>query len=169
MTREANLSGQDQTYLRRAIQLARLSEAEGNLPIGAVITLDGEIIAEGRNHIWSPVLAASRHAEMEALRAVPPELWPRCREMTLYTTLEPCMMCAGAILLHHIGRLAFGAKDEWAGAGFDTDRWPPYFQERARETQWEGPAMPGECDPLYQRARALIARRLAAQTQEQAE
>ena len=57
--------------MRRAIELALLAELEGNLPVGAVITLRGEIVAEGRSAIWLPRFDATRHAEMEALRAVP--------------------------------------------------------------------------------------------------
>jgi tRNA(adenine34) deaminase len=64
--------------------------------------LDGRIIAEGKNAIWFPKFNPNRHAEIEALRNVPEELWKYSRNMTLYTTLEPCLMCTGAILLHHI-------------------------------------------------------------------
>lgn len=92
--------------LREAIRLAESAEEDGNLPIGAVIVLDREIIATGKNSIWQPATALTRHAELEALRAVPSELWARSREMTLYTTLEPCVMCAGAILLHRIGSIS---------------------------------------------------------------
>jgi tRNA(adenine34) deaminase len=150
---------QDRTYLRRAIQLALQAEAEGNLPIGAVIVLDGAIVGEGYNHIWVPCFAAYRHAETEALRAVDPALWPRARETTLYTTLEPCLMCTGAILLYHVGRLVYGARDHWAGSGGIWQHLPPYFQAAYAAMRWEGPALPEECDELFARARALIARR----------
>jgi tRNA(adenine34) deaminase len=150
---------QERAFLRRAIHLALQAEAEGNLPIGAVIVLDGAIVGEGYNHIWSPVLAATRHAEMEALRAVDPALWPHAREMTLYTTLEPCMMCAGAILLHHLGRLVYGAGDDYGGIGAGAEHWPPYFQTTIAAMRWEGPALPEECDELFVRVCALLARR----------
>ena len=82
--------------MRRAIELALLAEREGNLPVGAVIALDGEVIAEGRSAIWVPEFDATRHAEMEALRAVPPGLWNSSEQMSLCTTLEPCLMCFGS-------------------------------------------------------------------------
>lgn len=79
-------------YLLKAVELALKAEQEGNLPIGALITLNDKIVAEGRNGIWHPLFDGTRHAENEALRSVPGELWSQAREMTLYTTLEPCLM-----------------------------------------------------------------------------
>jgi tRNA(adenine34) deaminase len=148
-------SDQDTTYLRRAIQLARDAERRGNLPIGALICLDGEVIAEGMNSIWQPGMDLTRHAEMEALRSVSAHLWSRSREMTLFTTLEPCLMCAGAILLHQIGRLAFGALDLYGGVGVAVQNLPPYFREQLLLVEWIGPVLPAECDPLYTRVRNL--------------
>jgi len=150
-----SVSDQDITYLRRAIQLAREAERCGNLPIGALVCLDGEIIGEGMNSIWRPALDLTRHAEMEALRCVPERLWSRSRDMTLFTTLEPCLMCAGAILLHQIGRLVFGAVDPYGGVGVAVESLPPYFQEQFSRVECTGPALPAECDPLYARAREL--------------
>jgi tRNA(adenine34) deaminase len=138
-------------FLREAVRLALLAEKSGNLPIGAVIALDGEVIAAGQNAIWSPRLALSRHAEMEALASVPDRLWPRSRQMTLFTTLEPCVMCAGAILLHNIGRLVFGTTDPAGGIGSCLASLPPYFKEEYRRSQWIGPVLAEECGPLYAR------------------
>jgi tRNA(adenine34) deaminase len=148
-------SDQDITYLGRAIQLAEEAERNGNLPIGALICLDGEIVGEGRNSIWRPAVDLTRHAEMEALRSVPERLWSRSRQMTLFTTLEPCLMCAGAILLHQIGRLVFGGLDPYGGAGVAVGSLPLYFREQFTRVEWTGPALPAECDPLYTRAREL--------------
>jgi tRNA(adenine34) deaminase len=150
-----NAADKDITYLSRAIQLAREAEHRGNLPIGAVICLDGSIVAEGMNSIWQPELGLTRHAEMEALRTVPAHLWSRPREMTLYTTLEPCLMCAGAILLHQVGRLVFGALDPYGGVGAAAQNWPPYFREQFLRVEWIGPALPAACDPLYARVRDI--------------
>ena len=150
-----NASDQDTIYLRRAIQLAQEAERRANLPIGAVVCLDGTIIAEGMNSIWQPAVDLTRHAEMEALRSVPAHLWSRSREMTLFTTLEPCLMCAGAILLHQIGRLVFGAADPYGGVGPAVQSLPAYFREQFLLTEWIGPALPVECDPLYTRVREL--------------
>jgi tRNA(adenine34) deaminase len=149
--------------MQRAISLALLAEREGNLPVGAVVTLDGEIVAEGRNAIWVPEFDATRHAEMEALRAVPAELWISSKEMKLYTTLEPCLMCIGSILLHRIGTVVYGSADDYGGASSAFTKLPPYFKERLENTQWEGPSMAAECDPLYDRVMLLVeARRTSA-------
>jgi tRNA(adenine34) deaminase len=77
--------------MRTAIELGLLAEREGNLPVGAVITLDDQVVAEGRSAIWVPRFDAARHAEMGALRTVAQDLRPLCEEMSLYTTLEPCL------------------------------------------------------------------------------
>lgn len=142
---------QDERLMQRAIKLALLAEQEGNLPVGAVITLAGKVVAEGRSAVYTPRFDATRHAEMEALRAVPQELWPSSRKMSLYTTLEPCLMCFGSILLHKIERVVFGAADNYGGASATMSHLPPYFQERIAVTQWSGPIMPDECDLLHER------------------
>jgi tRNA(adenine34) deaminase len=150
-----SISEFDISCLRRATELALEAEGQQNLPIGAVISLDGEIIAEGQNAIWFPEFSPHRHAEMEALCNVPDHLWERTRDMTLYTTLEPCLMCMGAILLHRVGRIIFGSADDYGGAGVAIGHLPPYFEERLSETEWLGPACPEECDPLYGRVQSL--------------
>jgi len=109
-------SDPDIEFFQHAIQLAVEAEQEGNLPVGSVITLEGDMIAEGKNAIWVPQYNPYRHAEIEALRNVPGDLWHSARKMTLYTTLEPCLMCVGAILLHHIGRVMYGSSDYFGGA-----------------------------------------------------
>ena len=146
---------EEKPFMLRAIELALLAEQEGNLPVGAVITLDGEVVAEGRSVIWVPKFDATRHAEMEALRAVPADLWRSSDEMSLYTTLEPCLMCFGSILLHGISRVVFGSSDNYGGASSVLSHLPPYFQERFENTQWLGPIMPSECDPLHERLLAI--------------
>jgi len=146
---------EDKLFMHRAIELALLAEKEGNLPVGAVISLDGEVVAEGRSAIWVPKFDATCHAEMEALRAVPTDLWISSEEMSLYTTLEPCLMCFGSILLHGMGRVVFGSSDSYGGASSVLRHLPPYFEERFENTQWLGPIMPAECDPLHERLLAL--------------
>jgi tRNA(adenine34) deaminase len=143
------------SYLRQAIDLAQEASLRGNLPIGAVIVLDGVIIARGMNAIWKPEKSLTRHAEMESLRGVTPGLWERAGEMTLYSTLEPCVMCAGAILLHGIGQVIYGSADPYGGVGAALGSLPPFFSERHAHTRWDGPALPAECDPLYRRVRGL--------------
>jgi tRNA(adenine34) deaminase len=140
-------------HLQRAIQLALQAEAQGNLPIGALITLDEEIIAEAGSSILFPEYHPGRHAEREALQLVPVKLWPRSREMTCYTTLEPCTMCMGTLLLHGIGRVVFGARDTEGGAGGLLQHLPDYYASGAGVPEWIGPVMPETCDALYQRVR----------------
>lgn len=159
MTSTTNAAPEDALHLRRAIRLAEEAEKRGNLPIGAVVCLEGQVIAEGRNAIWKPVLDLTRHAEIEALRGVAASLWSRAGEMALYTTLEPCLMCAGAIMLHRIGKVVFGATDAHGGVGCTLAHLPEYFQERFSSIQWIGPALPDECDPLFARVLEAIEER----------
>lgn len=141
----------DQRHLRRAVALALAAEQAGNLPIGAVITLDAEVVAEAGNALLVPVYQPGRHAEIEALSRVPAQLWPRARALTCYTTLEPCVMCCGALLLHGVGRVVFGASDPAGGAGALLEHLPPYYADKSLVPAWTGPLLPALCDPLYAR------------------
>ncbi len=106
----------DETFMRRALDLAREAEAAGEVPVGAVIVRDGSIIAEG----WNRPIGShdpTAHAEMVALRAAGQALGTyRLVDTTLYVTLEPCPMCAGAMVHARVLRLVFGATDPRAGA-----------------------------------------------------
>ncbi len=156
---DVSLSDLDVLHFRRAIELALEAEAKGNLPIGCVISLDGRIVGEGMNHIWVPDFNPTRHAEMEALNSVPRELWPRSAQMSLYTTLEPCLMCAGSIFQHSVGRVLFGTADPYGGSGFVFGHMSPYFERKLSAMRWLGPALPKGCDPLYGRVMELVERR----------
>src|SRR5919201_1572039 len=79
--------------------------------------------------------------EAEALRLVPASLWARGRELTVYTTLEPCVMWAGAVLLHGVGRVVFGARDPLGGAGTLLSNLPEYYASGAGVPLWVGPLM----------------------------
>jgi tRNA(adenine34) deaminase len=146
-----SLTETDFGYLRRAVTLACRAEEDGNLPIGAVITLDDQAIAEACNGILVPHYHPGRHAEMEAMRRVPIHFWRRSREMTCYTTLEPCVMCMGAVLLHGIGRVVFGATDVEGGAGPVLACLPSYYANGRGRPAWVGPGLPEVCDALYKR------------------
>ena len=150
-----NILESDIVFLKRAVDLAYQAEALDNLPIGAVIVLGGRIIAEGQNAIWFPSFNQNRHAEIEALRAVPKNLWDASAEMTLYTTLEPCLMCLAAILLHKIGRVVYGSHDPYGGASMVRGHMPAFFEEQISKTEWIGPGYPQKCDKLYQRIKEL--------------
>jgi len=146
----------DISFFSRAIELALEAEKQGNLPIGAVITLDGRVVAEGKNSIWAPVFNPNRHAEVEALRNVPEDLWGYSRKMTLYTTLEPCLMCTGAILLHRLNQVVYGSSDTYGGASSIFGHMPTYFEDELAKIAWIGPAYPGECDKLFERVMKLV-------------
>ena len=141
----------DLLHLRRAVALALEAERRGDLPVGSIVTLGGEVIAEAGNAVLVPAYHPGRHAEIEALARVPVALWPRGREMTCYTTLEPCVMCAGTLLLHGVGRVVFGALDPLGGAGQVLAHLPAYYAGGAGVPDWIGPALPELCDPLFRR------------------
>lgn len=106
----------DEYWMRRALALAAQSAAEGEVPVGAVIVRDGQLIGEGRN---GPIGACdpSAHAEIQALRAAcAQEKNYRLPGATLYVTIEPCTMCAGAIVHARVDRVVFGAREPKAGA-----------------------------------------------------
>ncbi len=106
----------DVLFLRAAIAEARAAECDGEVPVGAVIVHEGEIIARGNNRVLRDS-DPTAHAEIVAMRAVGIVLANyRLEGCTLYTTLEPCAMCAGAILHARIARLVYAASDPKAGA-----------------------------------------------------
>ena len=116
------VSADDLRWMRRALGLAREAEAAGEVPVGAVLVSQGEERGAGAN---APISACdpSAHAEIRALRAAALDIGNyRLPGSTLYATLEPCPMCAGAIVHARIARLVYGARDPrwWAdGSVFD--------------------------------------------------
>jgi tRNA(adenine34) deaminase len=106
----------DEMYMRRAIELAQQAEAAGEVPVGAVIVRGNEIIGEGFNRPISQ-RDPTAHAEMVALRAAAALSDSyRLTGSTLYVTLEPCAMCAGAMVHARVERLVYAAPDPRAGA-----------------------------------------------------
>ena len=103
-------------FMRQALDLAREAAAAGEVPVGCVIVKDGAVIGRGRNRREEKQQAFS-HAEMEAMAQANETLgsW-RLEGCTLYVTLEPCPMCAGAIINARIDRVYYGARDEAMGA-----------------------------------------------------
>lgn len=103
-------------YMREALALAREAAAHGEVPVGCVIVRDGKIVGRGRNR-REELRSAASHAEMEAIADANAALssW-RLEDCALYVTLEPCPMCAGAILNARIPRVYYGARDEAMGA-----------------------------------------------------
>lgn len=107
---------EDALYMSLAIEQARLAAAEGEVPIGAVLVCDGALVAHGRNARESTT-DPTAHAELLAIREGAERLgrW-RLSGCTLYVTLEPCPMCAGALVNARIDRVVYGASDPKAGA-----------------------------------------------------
>jgi len=154
MAEQTYATNADYDYMRRAIQIALESDRLGNTPVGAVIVLGDSVIAEGASSIVLPRYDPGRHAEIEALRSVPVDLWYQSREMTCYTTLEPCLMCFGSLLLHGVGRIVFGAEDKLGGAKAILPHLPEYYSGGVGVPKWIGPIMSTECDPLYERLKS---------------
>jgi len=109
-------SEQDEAWMRYAIRLAQRAEAQGEVPVGAIVVSNKQCIAEGWN---TPIIDhdPTAHAEMAALRNAGKAIENyRLSDCTLYVTLEPCVMCMGAISHARITRLVFGAQDPKRGA-----------------------------------------------------
>lgn len=113
---EVAAGAEDAHWLRRALALAEQAESQGEVPVGAIVVRDGLVLGEGHNQ---PIGQhdASAHAEILALRAASAAVGNyRLPGATLYVTLEPCIMCAGAIIHARVQRVVFGAWDPKAGA-----------------------------------------------------
>src|SRR3989454_12675099 len=110
------IANNDPAYMRLVLEQAGLAPALGEVPIGAVLDQDGQVLAQLHNfrEVWQDPTA---HAEIVAIREAAGRLgtW-RLTGATLYVTVEPCSMCAGAIIQSRISRLVFGARDPKAGA-----------------------------------------------------
>ena len=107
---------QDEQFMREALSLAQQAAALGEVPVGAIVVKDGVIVGRGSN---APIGShdPSAHAEILALRDAAKNIGNyRLVDCSLYVTLEPCAMCAGAIQHARIGQLVFGAKDPKTGA-----------------------------------------------------
>lgn len=145
----------DLRYMKHALQLAERAADEGEVPVGAVIVRQGEVLGEG----WNQPVArhdASAHAEIQALRAAGEAAGNyRLPGATLYVTLEPCVMCAGAILHARVQRLVFGADDPRAGAVHSV--YDLIAQPRLNhQVNWTGGVLASDCG---ERLRSFFARR----------
>ena len=106
----------DLDYMKIALELAKEAEFAGEIPVGAIVVLNDKIIGKGFNKRESKYDISS-HAEIEAIKAAEKTLgnW-RLDGATLYVTLEPCLMCSGAILQSRVSKVVFGSRDEKDGA-----------------------------------------------------
>ncbi len=133
-------------FMRLAIAEAQKSAAEGEVPVGAVITRHGEVVAVGRNR-RETVKDALSHAEIEAIRSACAALggW-RLWECEMYVTLEPCPMCAGAILNARLQKVTFGAFDPKNGAVESVVKMFDY--PFTHKPQYEGGVLEQDCAAL---------------------
>ena len=140
----------DEVFMRRALKLARRAQEEGEVPVGAVVVFEEKILGEG----WNRPIAASdptAHAEIQAMRAASSALSNyRLPGATLYVTLEPCVMCAGAMFHARIGRVVFGASDPKTGAaGSIVDLFKD--EKLNHHAQIQGGVLASECGALLNR------------------
>ena len=137
----------DTDFMSRALQLAQQAQAIGEVPVGAVVVKDGAIVGEGFNH---PIQGQdpTLHAEIVAMRAAAQTLGSyRLLDTTLYVTLEPCAMCAGAMVHARVKRLVYGASDPRAGAAgsvFDIVR----SRQLNHRVEVDGAVLVDECGKL---------------------
>ncbi len=110
------LNNIDEYFMGQALRLAQEAERDGEVPIGAIAVYDGVILGKGRNRTEA-LNDPTAHAEMEAITAATATIeGKRLTGVTLYVTLEPCSMCAGALVLARVDRVVIGAEDPKAGA-----------------------------------------------------
>ena len=133
-------------YMREALKLARLAGEQGEVPVGAVVVKNGRIIGEGYN-LRERDKNALAHAEVVAIHRACEALggW-RLSECTLYVTLEPCPMCAGAVINSRVRRVFFGARDDRAGScGSLVNLFELPYNHRP---EYEGGVLAEECGAL---------------------
>lgn len=145
----AGFSPFDVAMMRQAIDQARNAMLHGEVPVGAVLVKDGQVIATGYNH---PIGSAdpTAHAEIRTLRMAAEQLGNyRVGEATLYVTLEPCLMCLGAMLHARLTRVVFGASDPKTGVcGSVLDL--PAHRQLNHQTQVQGGLLAEACGKLLQ-------------------
>lgn len=146
----------DLDFMHHALELAHRAEAAGEVPVGAVLVRDGEVIGEGWNQ---PIGAhdATAHAEIVALRDAGRRAANyRLPGSTLYVTLEPCVMCAGAIVHARVARVVYGAPDPRTGAAGSVFDILPSDARFNHRTSCQGGALAGPCGDIL---RAFFRRR----------
>ena len=133
----------EEQYMMEALALAREAAAAGEVPVGCVIVRDGESVGRGRNRREEKQSTAS-HAEMEAIAQANESLgtW-RLEDCVLFVALEPCPMCAGAILNARVKRVWYGARDEAMGACGGV--FNMYMEDFANRPALVGGILAGEC------------------------
>lgn len=152
----------DQDYMQQALELAAKAAAQGEVPVGALVVLDNEVIGQGWNH---PITSndPTAHAEVVALRDAASKLANyRLPSATLYVTIEPCTMCAGALIHARIARVVYGATEPKSGVAesngclFDDE----HFNHRV---EVQGGVLAEECSAVM--SNFFAARRLQKKVQ----
>lgn len=141
------MSDQDNSYMQLALAQARLAEQAGEVPVGAVLVMDGEVVAAASN---CPITHSdpSAHAELEVFRQAAKKLNNyRLLGANLYVTLEPCMMCAGAMVHARIAKVVFGAYDKKSGV-ISTRAHLLDESYLNHKVEWQGGVMADECGKL---------------------
>jgi len=108
-------SPDDECFMRLALKLAKEAGEAGEVPVGSVVVQEGQVVGRGRNRIQERNSGLA-HAEILAIEEASAKLGRRLSGCTLYSTIEPCPMCAGAIILSRVDRVVFGANDPKFGA-----------------------------------------------------
>ena len=139
----------NEEYMRRALALAEEAAKAGEVPVGCIIVKDGVILGQGRNRREEKQAVCS-HAEMEAMAQANAALgsW-RLEGCDLYVTLEPCPMCAGAIINARVARVFYGARDEAMGAAGGVLNL--FMEDFPHKPQLVGGILGGECRAVLQR------------------
>jgi tRNA(adenine34) deaminase len=105
----------DEYFMKKALQEAEMAFEKGEIPVGAIIVIDNKVIARGHN-LTEMLVDVTAHAEMQAITAAANFLGGKyLKDCTLYVTLEPCQMCAGALYWSQISKIVYGASDEHRG------------------------------------------------------
>ena len=139
------LTPHDDTYfMKKALQEAQVAYEAGEIPVGAIVVVDNTIIARAHN-LTELLNDVTAHAEMQAITAAANYLGGKyLHECTLYVTLEPCQMCAGALYWSQISKIVYGAKDEKRGCGAMGTKLHP-------KTVIKGGVLEKECSEIMKR------------------
>jgi tRNA(adenine34) deaminase len=132
--RASLVPGSDPTherFMREALAEAEAAGEAGQLPIGAVVVVDGELVSRGRNR-YLERRSQLAHAELEALLGGGESVWSRHEDCVLYTTVEPCPMCLGAAVMADVPHIVFAAQDRAAGIGRTLIQVSPYVQSHIK-------------------------------------
>lgn len=142
------IMNKDRYFMIEAIKEAKISQNEGDWPVGCVIVLDGKIIAKGRNKVYS-TNNKILHAEIDAIFKASSILAHSGQKATMYITYEPCPMCFGAIILNHIGRIVCGSNIDKSGALEMIKHLPVRFSDQRYKFQLVRNFMEEECRGVF--------------------